>query len=282
MLEAYAFLAAFTVQILATSILYPALFIRFVRARTLSLPAERLAQMYPGVDVARAQERFLTRYSALHTIIAVIGLLLLAWLFGYVRRPQWHDGPIKVLITVYFLVAQMVPLGLIVLGGVRFNAEHKHALPDTKRKAMLERRALFDFISPFAVVVAVVLYFLFAAFVFYFRQQPFPGFAGLITLACVTLIYALIAVVVYAMVYGRNRNPLDTYAGRLHSIGVAVKSGVYTCIVTVVYLSLNLGLRMLDLQRWQLFGLSVFFVACALLSSLTVIKPLRQPLPEPL
>jgi hypothetical protein len=38
----------------------------------------------------------------------------------------------------------------------------------------------------------------------------------------------------------------------------------------------------LDLQRWQLFGLSVFFVACALLSSLTVIKPLRQPLPEPL
>jgi hypothetical protein len=277
MLEAYAFLAAFTVQILVTSILYPALFIRFVRARTMSLPAERLAQMYPGVDVARAQERFLTRYSALHTVIAVIGLLLLAWLFGYVRRADWHDTPVKVLITVYFFVAQVFPLGLIVWLGVRFNKEHKRSLPDRKRKAVLERRGLFDFISPFAVTLAVMGYFLFAVFMLYLRQRPFPGFAGVITLVGVTLVYAFIALVIYTMVYGKNRNPLDTHAGRLHSIGVAVKSGVYTCIVTVVYLSFNFGLRLLDLQRWELFALSMFFVICALLTSLGVIKPLRQP-----
>jgi hypothetical protein len=279
MLEAYAFLAAFTVQILATSILYPALFIRFVRARTMSLPAERLAQMYPGVDVARAQERFLTRYSALHTVIAVIGLLLLAWLCGYVRRADWHDGPVKVLITVYFFVAQVFPLSLIVWLGVRFNKEHQRSMPDRKRKAVLERRGLFDFISPFAVVLALLLYFLFAAFVFYIRQHPFPGFAGLISLAGVTLIYVAIALVTYVMVYGRNRNPLDTHAGRLHSIGVAVKSGVYTCIVTVVYLSFNFALRLLDLQRWELFALSIFFVVCALLSSLGVLRPLHRPVP---
>ena len=127
-----------------------------------------------------------------------------------------------------------------------------------------------------AVVLAVLLYFLFAAFVFYIRQHPFPGFAGLISLAGVTLIYAAIAFVVYVMVYGRNMNPLDTHAGRLHSIGVAVKSGVYTCIVTVVYLSFNFALRLLELQRWELFALSIFFVICALLSSMGVIKPLRQ------
>jgi hypothetical protein len=141
---------------------------------------------------------------------------------------------------------------------------------------VLERRGVFDFISPFAVALAVLLYFLFAAFVFYFRQHPFPGKAGLITLAGVTLIYAAITLVIYVMVYGRNRNPLDTHEGRLRSIGVAVKSGVYTCIVTVVYLSFNFGLRLLDLQRWELFALSVFFVVCALLSSLGVVKPLRQ------
>jgi hypothetical protein len=78
-------------------------------------------------------------------------------------------------------------------------------------------------------------------------------------------------------VFGRNRNPLDTHAGRLHAIGVAVKSGVYTCIVTVVYLSLNFALRLLELQKWELFALSGFFVMCALLASMGVIKPLRQP-----
>ena len=277
MLEAYAFLGAFTVQILATSVLYPALFVRFVRARTMGLPAERLAQMYPGVDVGRAQERFLTRYRVLNTVIAVIGLVLLVWLFGYMRRADWHDGPVKVLVTVYFCVAQMFPLGLIVWLGVRFNKEHKQSLPDRKRKAVLERRGLFDFISPFAVVLAVLLYFLFAAFVFYIRQHAFPGLAVLISIGSVTLIYVVIALVVYKMVFGRNRNPLDTHAGRLHAIGVAVKSGVYTCIVTVVYLSLNFALRLLELQKWELFALSGFFVMCALLASMGVIKPLRQP-----
>ena len=96
------------------------------------------------------------------------------------------------------------------------------------------------------------------------------------------MIYLVIALVVYVMVYGRNRNPLDTHAGRMHGIGVAVKSGVYTCIVTVAYLSLNFALRLLELHRWELFALSAFFVVCALLSSMGVIKPLRQPVPGPL
>ena len=111
----------------------------------------------------------------------------------------------------------------------------------------------------------------------YIRQHPFPGFAGLISIFGVTMIYVVIALVVYKMVFGRNRNPLDTHAGRLHAIGVTVKSGVYTCIVTVAYLSLNFALRLLELQRWELFALSGFFVMCALLASMGVIKPLREP-----
>jgi hypothetical protein len=277
MLEAYAFLGAFTVQILATSVLYPALFVRFVRARTMSLPVERLAQMYPDVDVGRAQERFLTRYRVLNTVIAVIGLLLLVWLFSYMRRADWHDAPVQVLVTVYFCVAQMLPLGLIVWLGVRFNREHKRELPDRKRTAVLQRRGLFDFVSPYLVVLAVVGYFLFVAFMLYIRQHAFPGFAGVISIVGVTLIYVVIALVVYKMVFGKNRNPLDTHAGRLHAIGVTVKSGVYTCIVTVAYLSLNFALRLLDLHKWELFALSGFFVMCALLASMGVIKPLRQP-----
>ena len=83
MIEAYAFLAAFTVQILTVSVLYPAWFIRYVRVQTTRLPAERLAQLYPGVVVGHAQERFLTQYRALTTGTAVLGVLLLGWLFSY-------------------------------------------------------------------------------------------------------------------------------------------------------------------------------------------------------
>jgi MFS family permease len=277
MIEAYAFLAAFTLQILAMSVLYPAWFIRYVRVQATRLPVERLAQLYPGVDAGHAQKRFLNQYRALNRVIAVLGVLLLVWLFGYLRRPDWDDGPVEALVTVHFFVAQIVPLGLVVWLGVRFNMKRKRSLPEGKRKATLQRRGLFDFVSPFVVFLAGLSYFLFAAFVVYIQQHPFPGFAGLINIGIVTLVYASQAIFIYTILYGRNRNPFETHAGRLHMIGLAVKSSVYSCIVCVVYLSLSFSLGLLDLQRWEPFALSVFLIICALLASMCVIAPLRQP-----
>jgi hypothetical protein len=277
MIEAYAFLAAFTVQILTMSVLIPALFIRYIRVEAARLPAQRLAQLYPDVDLASAQKHFLIRYRALTAGIAVLGLLLLGWLFSYMQRPDWDDGPVEGLVSVYFMVQTLLPLGLVVWVGVRFNLKHKRSLPEGKRTATLQRRGLFDFVSPFVVFVAALSYLLFAAFVIYLRQHPFPGFAGLINLVGVTLVYALNAFVVYRMLYGKKRNPFETHEGRLRTIGLAVKGSVYSCIVVIVFLSLNFSLVMLDLQRWEPFALSIFFIITALLSSIGFAVPPRQP-----
>jgi hypothetical protein len=276
MIEAYAFLGAFTVQLLVMSVLLPAWFLRYVRAQAASIPAERLAQMYPGVDLGRAQERFLTQYRALTTGIAVLGVLLLGWLFTYVRRPDWDEGRVDVLVLVYFLAAYLLPFVLVAWVGVRFN-KHRRSLPEGKRTAILQRRGLFDFVSPFVVLLAVLSYFLFAAFVLYIRQHPFPGFAGLVNIGAITVVYAINAFVVYMTLYGRKRNPFETHTGRLHTIGLTVKSSVYSCIVVVVYLSLNFSLRLLDLKRWEPFVLSIFFVICALVASMGFAAPLRKP-----
>ena len=74
MIEAYAFLAAFAVQILVLSVLIPAWCIRKVRVQVARLPAELLAQTVSGF--------LLTRYRALTLGLAVLGLLLLGWLFS--------------------------------------------------------------------------------------------------------------------------------------------------------------------------------------------------------
>jgi hypothetical protein len=277
MIEAYAFLAMFTLQILAMSVLYPAWFIRYCRRQATIIPAERLAQLYPGVDVSLARERFLTRYRVLNAGIAVLGLLLLGWLFSYMQRPNWDDGPVEVLVTAYFLVQALLPLGLVIWFGVRFNRERVGALLEGKRKANLQRRGLFDFISPFVVVVAGVSYLLFAAFVIYLQQHPFLGFAGLINIGGVTLVYALNAFVVYAVLYGKKPNPFETHANHVHTIGLVVKSCVYSCIACIVFLSLNMTLVLLDLQRWEPFALSVFFVITALLSLMGMTAPPRKP-----
>ena len=91
MIETYGFLAVFTVQVLAMSVLYPARFSRYVRVQANSLPADRLAQLFPGVDLKLSTERFLTRYRAVNLGIAVLGLLLLGGLFYYMRHLDWKD-----------------------------------------------------------------------------------------------------------------------------------------------------------------------------------------------
>jgi hypothetical protein len=84
------------------------------------------------------------------------------------------------------------------------------------------------------------------------------------------------ALVVYGCLYGRNRNPVATHADRLYAIGVIVKCCVYSCIAVTVFASLTLTLSLLQLRRWELFALSVFFVIATLLGSMGVI-PRRGP-----
>src|SRR5262245_11181088 len=129
MIEVYGFFAMFLVQILTISVLHPAWFIRYVRRHAARYPAERFAQFYPGVDLDLARARFLTRYRALNTGIAVLGLLLLGWMFGYMRRAAWSEVPVVVLLSVYSAV-QLSPISFVAWSATRFkNKVLKHSLP---------------------------------------------------------------------------------------------------------------------------------------------------------
>jgi hypothetical protein len=277
MIEAYAFLAMFTVQILAMSALYPTWFIRYWRRQATIMPPEHVTQLYPDVDVRLARERFLARYRTLNAGIAVLGLLLLIWLFGYLRRPDWDDGPVEILVTVYFLMQALLPLAIVIWFGVTFNKAHKRPVVEAKRKATLQRRGLFDFVSPFTICLAVLTYLMFAAAVFSIRQSPFPGFAGFVNIISITLVYALNAFVVYAVLYGKKPNPFETPEDRFRTMSLTVKSSVYSCIACVAFLSLNFTLALLEWQRWEPFALSAFFVITALLSLMGMTAPPRKP-----
>jgi hypothetical protein len=88
MIEVYLFLAAFTAQILGMSVLVPSRFARLIRTGLKNVPTERLAELYPGVDVGQAHERFLARYRTANMVIVGLGLLLLVWFISYMQRPN--------------------------------------------------------------------------------------------------------------------------------------------------------------------------------------------------
>ena len=279
MIEGYLFLAMFPVQILGMSVLYPVRFTRLIRTGLAKIPAERLAELYPGVDVGQAHERFLARYRAANAVVAVLGLLLLGWFISYMQRPGWDEGAVFVMVTAYFLL-QIFPIILIAWFTTRFNKVHRRLLPETKRKAILQRRGLFDFVSPFTVSLAILAYFQFVAFMFYVARHPFPGFGGpFANIGIVSLAYILLGAFAMYFLYGRKIDPLQTHADRMRMISGVVNFYAWILIVLPIWWSLALAQKLLELETWGPFAGIVFFLIITLLTLRTVRLPAppRQP-----
>jgi NhaP-type Na+/H+ or K+/H+ antiporter len=278
MIEAYAFLAAFAVQILAASILYPAALIKYVRGWARNFGSNRFAQLYPGVDYSRWVARFVTGYRATNIVIAVLGLLLLGWLFTRIQQPGWAGevtGP-----AVMYFILQMSPLALFAsYAVVRYHKMLVQPSQESKRKATLQRRGLFDFVSPSVVYLAVASYFLFVAYGIWLDLYVYDNSSlskhCLKAIVSVTLVYALNAFVIYKYLYGR-KNPLVNHEGRVHTISVTVKSGVYGSIAIAWFISIFGTLGQPGLQEWRPFALIIFFVATTLLTLMGLTAPPRK------
>ncbi|MGH9701028.1 MAG: hypothetical protein ACRD52_16430 [Candidatus Acidiferrales bacterium] len=279
MIEVYLFLAMFAVQILGMSVLYPVLFTRFIRTGLKNIPAERLAELYPGVDVGQAHERFLARYRAANTVVAVLGLLLLGWFIRYMQRPNWDAGAVGGMVTAYFLL-QCFPIILIAWFTVRFNKVHRLLLREPRRKAILQRRGLFDFVSPITVLLAILAYSQFVAFMFYVERHPFPGFGGpFANIGILSLMYVLLGGFVMYLLYGRKRDPLLKHADRMRMISGVANYNAWMLILTSISLSLNTARKLVDLETWGPFAGIVFLLIITLLTLRTVRLPAppRQP-----
>ena len=280
MIEVYLFLAVFPVQILGMSVLYPVLFTRFIRTGLKNVPAERLAELYPGVDVGEAHERFLARYRVANTVIAVLGMLMLGWFISYMQRPNWDGGAVGGIITAYFML-QNFPIILIAWFTTRFNKVHRRLLPEPKRKAVLQRRGLFDFVSPLTVLLAILAYFQFVAFMFYVARHPFPGFGGpFANIGNLSLAYILLGALVMYLLYGKKKDPLQTHANRMRMISGVANYYAWILILTSILMSLQATGKFVDLETWGPFALTVFFLIITLLNLRTMTAPPRQPEPD--
>jgi hypothetical protein len=278
MIEAYAFLATFVVQLVIMSVALPAWLIRRVTRRPPGLVAERYAQLEPGFDYGRAVERFAARFRAANLAIVVVGLVLFGWFYQYTQRSDWDDGPVEALVGVYFAL-QSLPIVLLALAQARLKLKLlSRTTPDSKRKATLQRRGLFDFVSPVAVFAAALAYVLYAAYLLYIGQHPFPGFAGIGTnLALVSLLYAMNGFMVYRTLYGRKLNGLETGASAVQAMGTSIRACVCACIAVVVHMSINFTLVLQDMQRWEPVAASAFMVFSGLLCLFVLPAPTRSP-----
>jgi hypothetical protein len=276
MIESYAFLGMFLAQILALSVLHPALLIRFGRVKAADYPPERFPQV--GFLGSLSAKRFATLWRAVNTGVAVVGALVLVWLFRYLREPV-RDDKVVVLVNFAYFVMQLAPLILLFVLGLRYIKAVRSLSSEPRRKAVLQRRGLFDFISPVVVLVAVLTFLLFVAFMIYvshFHAGPFHGLPGYAMLGFFIVLEVAGSFRLHRQLYGKKTLPGETHEQRTHAMGLAVKTHVYSSIATNVFLPVFFTFALLDLGRWMPFTQSVFFVTMSLLFCLPLIRLTRR------
>lgn len=261
MIETNAFLVMFGVLVLTVALMHMVLLTRFVRAKTAEVPDEYFAQFSPGVGREQSTETFISRYRAAHVAVAVAGALLLAWLLNYMQRPDWDKRWVVFPVVGYFVV-QWLPMAVAALTGFKHLKVFKSFLAQAKRKAVLKRRGLFDFVSPATVVVSALVYLLVVAYTIYTVDELAPR---LVFIGAVSMNYALTILGIRKMLYGRKSDPFETHTGRLYTIGLRAKSSIHSATAVALFMGFTVATMRSDLQRWMPFALA------ALLTLMTFI-----------
>jgi hypothetical protein len=279
MIEAYAFLVMFTAQIVVGSVVFPERLIRYFRRWAREFSSERFTRMYTEADYDKWVARFAVTMRAANAAIAVYGLVLLGWFYTLVPQPDWA-AKVKIPLVV-FIVTQFVPLLFLTVYSV---LKHFKTIvqpsQDVRRTAILQRRGLFDFVSPFAVWLAVLTYVVYVALGIYMDLEIYQNTnlskSFYISFAALTASYALNGFMIYKYLYGR-KNPLVSHEGRVHSIGMNVKGAVYASFATAWFFLLMGLIGQPHLKAWQPFALSLFVVAVGFLSVIGFTSSPRRP-----
>lgn len=256
------FCLAFLSQILLISWFYARRLISNRRYVLQNFPPSTHPKLYP--QPLEYYERKLRNFARLNMavvgagvalIVAILGALAGAWdggMFNPMHDQQWNTT----VVVPYFMIQIFASLYL------EFSLKHSFAMakapPPRVRTTELRPRRLFDFVSPAALVAAVLLNVAFIAFVLYYRRFEFPWFtaAGNITVVAVMFVVFLLSVA-FAL-YSARPDPYQAPQDRRNWLKSVVQHTLATCIAMPVLVTIVLLVKYVDPDILEPFLTSLF------------------------
>ncbi len=186
-----------------------------------------------------------------------MGLILLVMI---ARWDSLNTGNISAIIpTVYFFI-QMLPLIIMELSEFAFFKLMRTADLRTVRRAELQPRRLFDFISPKFVALAIFMFF--ACILFFLSVNQFQwSWGNDVVIIIITLVLSniLFAGIIYWNLTGKKLNPHQASKDRINQIEVTVKSLVFMSIAASMFLIIIEAVNELTLDFLEPVLVSVYF-----------------------
>ena len=253
------FYAVFLSQILLISFYFPRKMLKRISYVFATYPPSQYPRLYP--EPIEYYEKAQRNYRNLNVAVLLVGLSLLAVFFGDSRSGQWDMGNF---VFPYFMI-QFFPVMLLEIRSFKYYRLMRKADSRTTRKAELQPRRLFDFISPTMIGLAVLVYFAFIALILYIRQFDFPWFGGYWNIVGVTAANIFFAAIVAWNMYGKKRDPYQAYEDRKRQIELVVQQMVFMSIAATTFMALEVILASLDLRDLQPTVMSLYFQLIAVI-----------------
>ena len=247
------FYAVFLSQTLLISFYFPRKMLKRISYVFATYPPSQYPRLYP--EPIAYYEKAQRNYRNLNVAVLLVGLSLLAVFLGGSRSGEWDMSNF---VFPYFII-QFFPVMLLEIRSFKYYRLMRKTDSRTTRKAELQPRRLFDFISPTMIGLAVLVYFAFIALILYIRQFDFPWFGGYWNIVGVTAGNIFFAAIVAWNMYGKKRDPYQAYEDRKRQIELVVQQMVFMSIAATTFMALEVILASLDLRDLQPTVMSLYF-----------------------
>jgi len=263
------FILIFFSQILLLSYYLPRKIRQRVKYIFKTFPPADFPKLYPKpIEVYKL---FLDIFWGINLVILGAGMLILVLLsvkmpnLGPANPERWEQA----LVTAWFYV-QFIPILLLEISSFKYFKSMREANVSSTRKAMLQPRRFFTFISPMWIGMAGFVYASFVIFIVYMRQFKYPWFGGYLNIVIITVSNLFFSGIALWNIYGKRLNPHQANEDRMNQIGIIVKQLVIVSIAVTLFAMLTITLHSLDLRYLQGTFMSVYFQLLAVVAFQTI------------
>ncbi|MCF8475168.1 MAG: hypothetical protein K9G26_10775 [Emcibacter sp.] len=266
------FYGVFLSQIFLLSYYYPNKLYQRMRYVAKTYPPSKYPKLYPNLLGSDADDIAKTRpkpYRYINMAIMVAGLLLLV---VAMRSDYYPSGEGEETFVFLFAMLQFLPFIYLEFSECKQLKLMRDVNKASKRKAELEPRHFFGFVSPSLFGIAVILFFAALWFNFYIKDYDLSWARGTLTSVLALIgIHLYFAALFMWQVYGKKINPHETHKDRRIHRGVVVRVMVYTSIGLSVLMITVQSIREYNLDYLEPLIMSIYFQILAVIGIGTIL-----------
>ncbi|WP_206484101.1 hypothetical protein [Thalassotalea sp. G2M2-11] len=254
-------------QIWFLSYFYPTQVVRRIDYVLSHCPEKEYPKLYP-ISVERIKTIKIC-YQYANYLFIILGLMMISYFTLIV--PDYNDH-LNILddLPLLFGLAQMLPLFLLEILSCKHLKLMREQHHQNNRKAELQPRRLFNYVSPVSVAVAVFTYIVFIGFELYLSGLTLTTDVA-IKIATVTGVNILFIILVMANLYGKKRDPYQTNAQRHKQTQFVIHSMVFVSIFMTLYIIAHSWVNAYQFNLAEIIINSLYFQVIALFSIGTLL-----------